>query len=178
MSILRTLVLVAGLLPTLVSAEVYRCEREGRTVYTDVPCAAGARPQVPSAPAAVVTGAGVPAEVAKQYDERMAREKKARDEADAQWLEAHESRKAEEARIRAALIEGRVIAGMTPAQVRQVLGGPDEISHEVAGGRNIERWEYRGKGRKRSVSFEDGRVTGASDRASKSKTHKNRKKTE
>lgn len=142
--------------PAALGASVYRCEQDGRVVFTDRPCSAGAQPLPERSPSVLPGGAA--ADLAKAHDERRRRANDARRKADAQWLQAHEARKAEEARLRQALVEGRVIQGMTAAQVRQAWGSPDRIERSAQPGVQ-ERWIWRsGKKVTRSVTFRDGRV--------------------
>lgn len=151
--------LVAGAAP----AEVFRCERDGRVTFTDTPCAAGAQPLAIAAPSTIASSPG--ADLAGDYDERLSRERRARVDADTRWLERHAAARADEQRIRSALAENRVVAGMTTAQVRQVWGEPDDVQVQIDQNASRERWVYRGdrgsaRGR-RTLSFEDGRVAGA-----------------
>lgn len=154
----------------LARAEMYRCEQDGRIVFTDHPCAAGAQPHEPSRATVVSPGKG--SDLAREYDERLSRQTENRDEADAEWLERHESEKADAARIRKALVENKVVGGMTPAQVRRVLGDPDDVARNVSGGKETERWTYRDGKARRTVNFKDGRVSQSSEKSSKKPSKK------
>jgi hypothetical protein len=148
-------------------ADVFRCEREGRLTFTDTPCDAAARPVEIAEPSTIESTAG--ADLANDYDQRRARERRGRDDADARWLSEHAAAKADEERIRKAFVEGRVVAGMSPQQVRQIWGEPDEIQAQVDRNASRERWVYRdargASSGRRSVSFEDERVAGAGSRS-------------
>ena len=150
------MVVAAGILTTAAEAAVYRCEQGGRTVYTDTPCAAGSEPIEERQPTTIA--AGGEADLVSAYDERRERERDLRSTADAQWLRSHEDRKAAAERVRQGLVEGRVVAGMSAADVRHVHGAPDAI--EAGAGAGSERWVYR-RGKKREVVlFENGHVKG------------------
>ncbi len=138
------------------SAEIYRCERDSVPVFTDIPCAPGAEPLVTRNPTTVQASHN--ADLARRYDERLERERRERDRADAQWLGAHDLAQAEDQRLHRALIEGRVIKGMSPAQVRQVWGEPAQIQSSEAG----ERWTWRDGKKRRTVSFKDEHVRSVS----------------
>lgn len=135
-------------------AAVYRCEAEGRTLYTDRPCAAGARPHV--LPAIGRLPAGEEADLAAAHDARRAQRRQERERADAAWLKAHAGRKAQAARVEAAIAERRVVKDMTPDQVRRALGSPDEVQRKD--GR--ERWTWSQDGRRSSVVMEECKVVG------------------
>lgn len=137
-----------------VLAEVYRCEADGKTVYTDQPCAAGAEPV--ALPPLGRVPAGEASDLADAYDERMDRRRESRKREDARWLQSHRARKEETARFDAAVREKRVLKGMGADHVRRALGSPDDI--ERAEGR--ETWTYgTGSKRRRTLVFEDGRLT-------------------
>ena len=73
--VLAALLLAAGF-PSW--AEVYRCPRGDTTVFSDRPCGDQAVPYQAQRPLVVVPHQKAP-DLARQYDERLAREKKARD---------------------------------------------------------------------------------------------------
>ncbi len=136
-------------------AYVYRCTVNGRMVYTDIACAPN------SAPAELPELTGVQAvphgDFARQYDDEARRRGIAVSRARAQEAAAYEKKTANDAAIHKALLEDRVVPGMTPAQVEQVLNLPNRI--EDQGGAH-ERWLYRNGRDRRTVSFKDGVVTG------------------
>jgi len=157
--------------PSAVAA-IYRCEQGGRPTYTDRPCDAQAEPL--DLPGANVYerkggGAGSAGDLARQYDERLARERKARDHDDAEWLKTYDVRKRREARIREGLLRGEVVAGMNAVEVRQVLGEPERVTRQDKAGVVKETWTYRDGAQTRSVNFKDGEVTSASKRKGESK---------
>jgi hypothetical protein len=53
---------------------------------------------------------------------------------------------------------GRVVVGMTPAQVQQAWGQPAEISSEDSGSGPNESWSYDRSGETTTVRFEGGKV--------------------
>ncbi|MGQ0618828.1 MAG: hypothetical protein ACT4QA_02755 [Panacagrimonas sp.] len=137
-----------------VGATVYRCDVAGKPVYTDKPCTAGAAPHaMPSI--GTMPAVDADASLGKAYDQREEESRQSREQADAAWLKLHEARKAEDARLNAAIAEGRVVKDMSPDQVRRVLGSPDELERRPGG---IEEWSY-GSGKARQVVvIEGGRV--------------------
>lgn len=164
---MKTNALRIGLLISLLAfgapaaAEVYRCGPAGQPVYTDHPCADGERLEL-RAPNVVEP---LDTSAARDYDRRIERGRRARNAADAAWLEQHEERQANEDRIRAGRIAGMAVAGMSPAQVRAAMGEPDKVSGD--------RWTYRsGEGVTRTVTFRDGTVDDVNER----KARKSRKK--
>lgn len=155
-------------------AEVYRCEHQGRLTFTDTPCDAQAQPIEVAVPQAIEATAG--SDLAKGYDERLARERREHVRADGQWLRQHERSKLDEQRIRSALAEGRVVAGMSQSQVRQLWGEPSDVQLQIDQGASRERWVYRagrgGPAGTRTVNFTDGKVAG-SGAADNSKKNRN-----
>lgn len=138
-------------------AAVYRCEAQGRVLFTDRPCHAGAAPQTIRTPNTMDGRAGLA--LAREYDRRIRREQRARDRADAGWLEQHEQRKAKAARLREGRVLRKPVAGMSPADVRQVLGEPDRTARVDGEDDTHERWTYeRGDGSRATVSFSGGEV--------------------
>lgn len=134
------------------SAAVYRCEIDGRMVYTDRPCATGAQPHTLPA-LSTVPSEGTP-DLSRQHDERVQRERESRSRDDAAWLESHARRREQDARMEAAIAAGQVIKGMRADQVRRALGSPDEVERS----QGSERWTY-GAGRdKQAVDLEGGVV--------------------
>lgn len=157
---LLRLAVLAALLPSLpAAAEVYRCQRDGQTVFTDQPC--GGEPLDLAVPTII---APEDDSVARAYDERVRQGRERRDAADAEWLEQHAERRASEERIRHARVNGYVTAGMTPADVRQVLGAPDRVRSGEGG----ERWTYGGNaGAGSTVVFREGVVIDVQERRGK-----------
>lgn len=133
-------------------AAVYRCEVGGKPVFTDQPCAAGARPHalepLNTLPAAA------DADLAKAHDTRAEKERRARDKDDAAWLKSHEAAKEREARINAAVAGKKVLKDMNPDEVRRALGSPDEVERRE--GR--EEWIYGSGKTRQTVVIENGRV--------------------
>jgi hypothetical protein len=154
---------VIAMLPTMArAAEVFRCEHDGKPTYTDTPCDADAQPISVAEPQTIQAGGGT--DLAKVYDERLARERRERVQADTRWLQQHDAARADELRVRNALVEGRVVSGMTQQQVRQLWGEPSDVQLQIDQNTSRERWVYqaqRGGLGRRTVSFENGRVAGA-----------------
>ncbi len=146
-------------------ADIYRCEQNGRTVYTDRPCA-GERidPEL-----ATRAGAGDPAaqasrsrheaaaktETTRRWQQEDAAADAQQRKADAEWL-AHY---AKEKQIEDAFQRREVVAGMTRDQVRLILGTPDRVGKEASAQGQDEHWEYpdRGTGAATAI-FRDGKL--------------------
>lgn len=150
---MRLAMMVLLLLPALsAQAEVYRCMVEGRAMYTDRPCAAGAVPHaLPDISALPSPGAS---DLAREHDARRERELETRRQNDAAWLDDHAERKAREVRMAAAIAERKVLKDMSADEVRRALGSPDEV--ERSGSR--EQWAYGAGKQRRTVVFEAGKV--------------------
>jgi hypothetical protein len=139
-------------------AQVYRCEQDGVVRYTDKPCEQGARPV--ELPPAIVVPAGPKADLLGDAERKRESQRKARDKADAAWVEAHEARKAEEERLRSGRVTRTVVEGMGPEDVRRIHGEPAVISRSRTAKGPRETWSYALEGGKRlHVTFVDGRVS-------------------
>lgn len=169
---LRILGLVLLLICLPASADVYRCQRgNGTATYTDKPCHKGDKPA--DLPDINVVKTPRPKTgdkaLARQWDERLEREKKARDKADAAWVKEYDDKQTKEERVRSGRLNRKVVAGMTPEQVREVLGEPDSILTQE-GRENIIVWSYKPRqGPQHTISFRAGEVNSVSSRSSKSK---------
>lgn len=151
-------------------AEVYRCEQDGKTVYTDRPCAQGAAPYAAQKPMTVLpaTPAASATELEKAHDARAARERQNRDAADAEWLRQHQAKKDKAERVRGGMVRGEAVPGMSPVQVRSAMGEPDELSGETG----HERWRYReADGTLVTVQFKNGEVSKVSRQKKKKGKH-------
>ncbi len=136
--------------PAGLHAEVYRCQVEGRTVFTDRPCAAGARPH--EMPPLGRIPAGESADLVEAYDERRSRARESRSRDNALWLEQYRDEKAQAERFEAAIRDHRTLKGMTPDHVRRALGSPDEIDRRTG----TETWFYGLGKKRRALVFDDG----------------------
>jgi len=143
---------------------VYKCEEGGQITFTDQPCAPGA--QAAELPGLIVTTPPTRAEqdLARAHQQRLERARSERDRDDAQWLKEHGNRKDREARVRKAMLEHRVIKGMTFDEVKRALGEPDEVQGGDSYGTAKTAWVYAGDGRRRTVNFKDGEVTSTTAR--------------
>lgn len=149
--------LVLALLQVPAAAEVYRCTRDGQTVFTDSPC--GETPPLALPPPVVIQP--VDPDLVRDHDQRRTQARKARDAADAEWLEQHAARRECEERIRRARADGHVTAGMSPADVRFVWGDPEAVQK----GEDGERWRYRlNSGDRATVVFREGVVSQVQER--------------
>ncbi len=136
---------------------IYRCRSGDVLVYSDKPCARGAKPA--DLPDAIVVPAGPKLDLLEQADAKREQERRDRDAADAQWNAQHQARKAEAERIREGRIKGVVVEGMTEMQVRHLHGEPAVTSSSRRAGKARETWSYvLDDGSRLHVTFEDGRV--------------------
>lgn len=156
---------ILALLPMVAGAQVFRCPKEGTTVFSDKPCEEGAKAYAPKP--ILVVPAGKAVNLADQYDDRQFQKKQERDEANAVWNKEHQERTEQEEAIRDARIERKAIAGMSQDQVRDMFGEAQVVSHNENMGVVREGWTYKhNDGSRTIVYFKDGIVTGT---ASKSK---------
>ena len=141
-------------------AEVFRCQKDGTTVFSDKPCADDAQTYAPKHPLVVVPGDGRAPDLAKQYDQRQQKETQARDQADRAWNKDYQARKAQDERLSRARAQGRVTAGMDASEVRNKLGEPLFTSHNENAGVTREAWTYKNHdGSRTVVRFKNGVVT-------------------
>lgn len=141
-----------------VQAEIYRCPQGKTTVFSDKPCDEKAEPYQAQTPLIVVPHEKAP-DLAKQYDARIAQEKKAIKEENADWNKKYKARKLEEARLSAARAKGKVAEGMKAEEVRQLMGDPVEVSRDEDSANTRETWTYLVGRDKTQVYFKDGVVT-------------------
>jgi len=157
------------------ASNIYRCDTGGHLTFTDRPCGDASavtlpNPNVMDSPGAAERG------LAKQHDERIERERRQRDQADAVWLRQHQLQVARDGRVRSGIVEGKIVRGMTPQQVEEVLGKPGSVSHSVKkGGADQEHWTYKDGDTVQTVTFTDGQVTGYSKRTKAAPSKKKKK---
>jgi hypothetical protein len=158
------------LLPGLAAAQaVYKCEEHGKLTYTDRPCPAGSTAsELPGLIVAARPPASLQA-LARQHDERLARGLSERDREDAAWLKEHARARDREERVHKAIVEHRVIKGMTAEEVNQSLGEPQAVARSESFGSDKETWTYVIDGQTRTISFKDKQVTTSSKRAKKTR---------
>ncbi len=157
---MRLLPLLLLLLSAPAPAAVYKCVVAGSTTYSDRPCDAAAEP---AALPPLNTIDRVPGDdLAKRHDERLGRDKQARDKADAAFVKDHGERKAREKTVRDAILDHRAISGMSPSEVESALGSASEKTPDGS-------WRYRRDGQRITVTFKDGKVHGISTTQEKSK---------
>lgn len=158
--------LILVLLPLTAQAELFRCQKDGTTVFSDKPCAADAQAYTPK-PIQVVPAIKAN-DLAKQYDQRMAKSTKERDQANEEWNKDHQEKKKQEEVVRDARIARKAVAGMTQRQVRDMLGDPQVSSHNENLGVVREGWTYKHPdGSRDIVYFKDGIVTNTATRSGK-----------
>ena len=89
-----TPLLILALLPFGANAEVFRCQKDGTTVFSDKPCATDAQAYTPK-PIQVMPATKVP-DLSKQYDQRISKETKARDKDNEAWNKDYQAKKQQE----------------------------------------------------------------------------------
>lgn len=155
------------LLGSAQASGVYKCTLEGRTVFTDRPCFSD-EPPIDLPP--VNHEAAVPApsgkELAKRYDQRISKGKAARDKADAAFVKQQQDASKRADTNRAAILDHRVLKGMTASEVKSALGEPDSI--DASG-----TWLFHGDGKRTTIQFD---AKGVSKVQSKSDQLSNKKK--
>lgn len=153
-------------------AEVYRCVQNGKTTYTDKPCHAETQPEaLPNL--TIIKPPPGKRDLAKDFDERVERERKARDQADREWVREYDARQEKAERVRKGIIERKAVKGMTPQELRQALGDPASTSRSESRRGVTERWVYQlDGGSRQAVTLTDGEVSAIS--TSKGKRKKNR----
>ena len=157
---MRLTLLALLLLSASAHAEVYKCVVGGKVSYGDRPCDAAAQPA--TLPPINTMQRKHSDDLVKNYDERLSRDKKARDESNAAFVKSHAEKAAREKAVRAAIIDHRAIKGMTPSEVESALGSADEKLPD--GG-----WRYRREGQRITVNFDAGLVSSVNLKAEKSK---------
>ncbi len=166
---LLTVALACAGLPLGAHAQVYRCEKDAVTVYSDKPCAADAKPA--QLPPAVVIPAGPTSDLLREAElreQRAAASTEAARKAEAVWQDKHAAEKAEAERLRSARVSGVVVEGMTTADVRHLHGEPMLVSHSTTSKGMRETWSYAEQdGKRLHVTFTDGRVSAVRVRENK-----------
>lgn len=164
--------LAAVVLMSSVSAgamPVYKCEEKGVITYTDRPCSADAAALELRAPIVTASPTAGERSQAQAWDRRNADAIAERDRDDAQWLKQHAQRRDRGARVDKAIVEHRVIKGMTGAEVRSALGEPQQVSGGDSFGTAKESWTYRDGAGSRTVNFKDGEVISTTGRIAAAK---------
>ena len=150
--------LILLLLSTSAHAEIYKCVTAGKTLYSDRPCDAAAQPATLPPLNTIQPREGD--DLVKSYDERLSREKKARDASDATFVKDHAEKTARAKALRTAIIDHRAIKGMTPGEVESALGSAEEKLSDGS-------WRYRRQGQRITVGFKDGQVSSVSTTSEK-----------
>ena len=150
---MRLTAFILLLLSAAAQAEVYKCVADGKTTYADRPCDAAALPAVLPPLNTIQRKSGD--DLAKRHDERLSKDKKARDVADAEFVKQRAAQIERDQIMRKAIIDHRVIKGMTPSEVESALGAADEKLPD--GG-----WRYRRDGQRVSIGFKEGEVSSVS----------------
>ncbi len=157
---MRLTALAFLLLSAAAQAEVYKCVTGGRASYSDRPCDAAAEPATLPPLNTIQRKEGD--DLANSHDERLRRERQARDQSDAAFLKSHAEKTARAKSVRAAIIDHKVIKGMNASEVESALGSPDEKRPDGS-------WRYRRDGQRIAVRFEDGEVSGVSTTSEKNR---------
>ena len=150
-------------------ADVYQCQKDGVTVFSDKPCAADAQTYHPAHPVQVIPHVDAP-DLAKQYDDKVQQGRKARDQAYAQSNSEYQAQKDEDERLHSAMVQGKVVVGMSAAQVRTLMGTPLGTRRQARKGSVTEVWTYQQKdGSRLAVSLKDGKVVSLYEKRGRSK---------
>lgn len=157
---------------------VYKCEEKGVITYTDRPCSVDAEALTLRAPIVTAPLTSDERRRAAAWDRRATGEAGARDREDAQWLKRHGQRRDREARVGKAILEHRVIKGMTAAEVRRALGEPDAVAGGDSFGSAKESWTYREGTSTRTVNFKDGEVISTAGRNKSARARGGTRKTQ
>ncbi|ACL71477.1 hypothetical protein Tgr7_0379 [Thioalkalivibrio sulfidiphilus HL-EbGr7] len=139
-------------------SQVYRCEVNGQTVFSQTPCApeAEAIRTEPTAPSAAPRGLR-PGEIQnlRQQSSRTDRERARAAE--------HNASERDRARLEEATRARQVVPGMTPEQVRRAWGSPSRVNVTDSRYSYNEQWVYERENYRRDyVHFRNGLVTSVS----------------
>lgn len=157
-------------------AQVYKCTVGGRQVYQSKPCTAGDKPvEIYSHPTADGPVRSMGESNNREYlDLREEKQRRAESVVDRRAREAKESRlsreraEAEKHRLDRAVLDDKVLPGMSKQQVRDSWGRPDDINTSSNSyGDNREQWVYEHSDGWDFVHFNNGVVTSVSEYADK-----------
>jgi hypothetical protein len=148
------------------TAGIFRCEIDGKPVFSDKPCVAGAAP-LDLPPVNTIQYSREDRALAKAHDQRGSDERETREKANSEWHQAYQARKMREAEVRQGQLKGEVVNGMTPAQVRNLMGEPDHASVQTSDSSDKESWTYRDGNSTATVQFRNGQVAGVTKRKKK-----------
>ncbi len=148
--------------------EIYRCQVDGATVFSDKPCGVSAeRIDVPS-PMLVPPPTGPKLDLLGEAERRDQRAAERKAKADAEWTAEYEARKTHEEKIRAARIADEIVTGMTSEEVRRLRGDPVTVATSQNGKSQRMTWSYLlDDGSRLHVKFTDGVVSSTSLRQEK-----------
>jgi hypothetical protein len=146
--------------------EIYRCQVDGATVFSDKPC--GAAAERIDVPPPMIMPAGPKVDLLGEAERRDQRAAERKAKADAEWNAEYEARKAHEEKIRAARIADAIVTGMTPDEVRRLRGDPVTVATSQGGKSQRMTWSYLlDDGSRLHVKFTDGVVSSTSLRQEK-----------
>ncbi|HUS25416.1 MAG TPA: DUF4124 domain-containing protein [Candidatus Binatia bacterium] len=155
--VLALLAAFAAALPA--RAEVYRCVHDGHVTYTDRACAPGAPSQQLPPPNLIGPPTAAERDLARAADQRLSRETSSRHRADAEWVKGHQQKAAHAEKVHSAIVEHRVVEGMTEGEVRSAVGEPERVAESESYGTGHATWTYRDDRGTRSVIFKNGEVS-------------------
>jgi len=146
--------------------EIYRCQIDGRTVFSDKPC--GAAAERIDVPPPMIMPAGPKADLLGEAERRDQAAAARKAQAEAEWTAEYEARKAQEEKLRAARIADEIVTGMTPEDVRRLRGDPVTVATSQSGKSQRMTWSYLLEdGSRLHVKFTDGVVSSTSLRQEK-----------
>ncbi|WP_169577719.1 DUF4124 domain-containing protein [Sinimarinibacterium sp. CAU 1509] len=148
--------------------EVYRCQVDGATVFSDKPCGDSAeRIDVPP-PMILPPPSGPKVDLLGEAERRDQRAAERKAKADAEWTADYQARKEQEEKLRAARIADEIVTGMTPEDVRRMRGDPITVATSQSGKSQRMTWSYLlDDGSRLHVKFTDGVVSSTSLRQEK-----------
>jgi hypothetical protein len=140
-------ILVASLmmLPAASSAAVYQCDKDGQTVFSDVPCGPNAQ-ELDHTPAPALGG---------QFDTNSNAYSGTRPQPKTQAKKANPCPHIDSTTLRRLKIQNKIRRGMLPADVRKSWGAPGSVR---TGGTTQWAYHYSG-GSSNYVYFRDGCVS-------------------
>jgi hypothetical protein len=170
---MRIIAMLLMLTAGAAQAAIYKCEVNGKTVMTDRPCAAHAQPERVLAPNSMEGPSAAGKKLAQEYDRDVAAGRKARDQANKEWLKEHAAEDDKRERVRNGIVERKAVRGMSEGELRQALGNPARVGRTDTSKGITERWEYEFEdGRTQTVTVSNGEVAAVLTKPKKKKKKK------
>jgi len=143
-------------------AQIYKCVIDGKTTFSQFQCGESAK-VVEIDNYAVETTATAEAVTSSLENNPLLLEyrakRKTRLMAQEAAAKAYEAKRAQEKYIKKAVDDGRIVMGMGPEDVKDVLGDPHEVKTTKSSNGLSQQWYYwRNKRIAHYVTFRDGKV--------------------